>query len=113
YREYGVDPLERHFVSEVMTTGAVTVPAAMPVPEVQARYFGPGQKHRAYPVVDDGRLMGMVDREDLPPGVVQDDAQPVADLLQGIETPHALATENCRTVASRMEATRRKRVTGE
>ncbi|GAA3926635.1 chloride channel protein [Luteimonas lutimaris] len=102
YREYGVDPLERHFVSEVMTTEAVTVPAAMPVPEVQARYFGPGQKHRAYPVVDDGRLVGMIDREDLPPGVVQDEAQPVAELLQGIDAPHALATENCRTVASRM-----------
>src|SRR3546814_7722447 len=44
YREYGVDPLERHFVSEVMTADAVTIPADMPVPEVQARYFGAGQK---------------------------------------------------------------------
>ncbi|WP_417473827.1 chloride channel protein [Luteimonas mephitis] len=104
YREYGVDPLERHFVSEVMTGEVVAIPAAMPVPEVQARYFGAGQKHRAYPVVDGERLVGMIDRDDLPPGVVQDDAQPVAELLQGIAAPHALAQETCRAVASRMAA---------
>jgi H+/Cl- antiporter ClcA len=102
YREYGVDPLERHFVSEVMTGDVVAIPAAMPVPEVQARYFGIGQKHRAYPVVDGERLVGMIDRDDLPPDVVQDDAQPVVELLQGIVAPHALATETCRAVASRM-----------
>lgn len=104
YREYGVDPLERHFVSEVMTADAVTIPAGMPVPEVQARYFGADQKHRAYPVVDDGRLLGMIVRDDLPPDVVQDEAQPVAELLQGIPAPHALAQETCRAVASRMAA---------
>jgi H+/Cl- antiporter ClcA len=104
YREYGVDPLERHFVGEVMSGGVVAIPAAMPVPEVRARYFGPGQKHRAYPVVDGERLVGMVDRDDLPPEVVQDDAQPVAELLQGIVAPHALAQETCRAVASRMAA---------
>jgi H+/Cl- antiporter ClcA len=102
YREYGVDPLERHFVSEVMTGDVVAIPAAMPVPEVQSRYFGVGQKHRAYPVVDGGHLVGMIDRDDLPPDVVQDDAQPVVELLQGIVAPHALATETCRAVASRM-----------
>jgi chloride channel protein, CIC family len=104
YREYGVDPLERHFVSEVMTTTAIAIPATMPVPEVQVRYFGAGQKHRAYPVVDGERLVGMLDRDDLPPDVLQDDAQPVAELLQGIAVPHALAQETCRAVASRMAA---------
>jgi chloride channel protein, CIC family len=104
YREYGVDPLERHFVSEVMTTTAIAIQATLPVPEVQARYFGAGQKHRAYPVVDGERLVGMLDRDDLPPDVLQDDAQPVAELLQGIAVPHALAQETCRAVASRMAA---------
>ncbi|MFC3715697.1 chloride channel protein [Luteimonas soli] len=104
YREYGVDPLERHFVSEVMTADAVTIPASTPVPEVQARYFGVGQKHRAYPVVDEDRLVGMIDRDDLPPDVVQDETQPVGELLQGIAAPHALAQETCRAVASRMAA---------
>src|SRR3546814_2487954 len=38
YREYGVDPLERHFVSEVMTADAVTIPADMPVPDTLSEY---------------------------------------------------------------------------
>src|SRR3546814_13506681 len=87
-----------------MTADAVTIPADMPVPEVQARYFGAGQKHRAYPVVDDGHPLGMIVRDDLPPDVVQDEAQPVGELLQGITAPHALAEETCRAVASRMAA---------
>ena len=104
YREYGVDPLERHFVNEVMTSEVIAIPAAMPVPEVQARYFGATQKQRAYPVVDGDRLLGMLVRDELPPEVVQDPAQPVAELVQGIEVAYALASETCRAVASRMAA---------
>src|SRR3546814_9456213 len=95
YREYGVDPLERHFVSEVMTADAVTIPADMPVPEVQARYFGAGQKHRAYPVVDDGHLLGMIVRDDLPPDVVQDEAQPVGELLQDRKSTRLHSSHSC------------------
>jgi CBS domain-containing protein len=104
YREYGVDPLERHFVNEVMTGAVISIPAAMPVPEVQARYFGATQKQRAYPVVDGDRLLGMLVRDELPPEVVQDPVQPVAELLQGIAITYALANETCRAVASRMAA---------
>jgi len=104
YREYGIDPLERHIVNEVMTSTVIAIPAAMAVPDVQARYFGASQKQRAYPVVLEGRLLGMLDRDDLPPSVVQDPGQPVAELLQGIEVAYALANENCRMVASRMTA---------
>src|SRR3546814_1111850 len=46
----------------------------------------------------------MIVRDDLPPDVVQDEAQPVGELLQGITAPHALAEETCRAVASRMAA---------
>ena len=48
--------------------------------------------------------VGMLVREELPPEVVQDPAQPVAELLQGIEISYALANETCRAVASRMAA---------
>lgn len=102
YREYGVDPLERHFVNEVMTNEVIAISAAMPVPDVQARYFGIDQKQRAYPVIDGDRLLGVVERGDLPPAVVQDAGQPVAELLQGIPITYALANETCRAVASRM-----------
>src|SRR3546814_7507343 len=95
YREYGVDPLERHFVSEVMTADAVTIPAVIPVPEVHARYFGPRQNHRAYPVVDDGHLVGMIVRDALPPDAAQDDTQTVGEPMQGITAPHAQAEDTC------------------
>ncbi|CAJ3175620.1 voltage-gated chloride channel/CBS domain-containing protein [Burkholderia pseudomallei] len=62
YREYGVDPLERHYVDEVMTRSAVTIDADLSVEVVRARYFGATQAHRAYPVVRDGVLIGMLDR---------------------------------------------------
>ena len=87
-----------------MTSAVISIPAAMPVPQVQANYFGVGQKQRAYPVVDGERLLGMLARDELPPEVVQDPGQPVAELLQGIEISHAMANETCRAVASRMAA---------
>ena len=62
YREYGVDPLERHHVDEVMTREVKTIDADMSVREALATYFGATQTHRAYPVVRDGALIGMVDR---------------------------------------------------
>ncbi|WP_063533912.1 chloride channel protein [Burkholderia sp. MSMB1589WGS] len=68
YREYGVDPLERHYVDEVMTRGAVTIDADLSADIVRARYFGATQAHRAYPVVRDGVLIGMLDRATLDRG---------------------------------------------
>ncbi|MDR5806561.1 chloride channel protein [Caballeronia sp. LZ001] len=62
YREYGVDPMERHHVDEVMTREPRTIDADTPLREVLATYFGAGQAHRAYPVVRAGAVVGMVDR---------------------------------------------------
>ncbi|KVN32576.1 chloride channel protein [Burkholderia stagnalis] len=105
YREYGVDPLERHDVAEVMTRAAsiVTIDADTPLAEVDATFFGARQTHRAYPVVKDGRLLGVVDRALL-------DAQratfapdtPVARVLAGHAPAIALAHETCRLVATRL-----------
>jgi len=101
YREYGVDPLERSFVDQVMTRDVVAIPGDMPVSEARERFFGPGQSHRGYPVVEGRALLGMVRRDDLLAG----DGGVVRALLQKGTGPVALAGETCRSVASRMAAT--------
>lgn len=111
FREYGVDPLERHFVEEVMTRAIVSIPAEMTVAEVRSRFFGAAQRHRAYPVVGDGRLFGMVDREGVTRVGANEASQPIGGLFAaspGCE--HALATETCRAVAQRLAATGHERL---
>ena len=67
YREYGVDPLERHDIGEVMTPAdrLVAIDGAATLDAVESQYFGAKQTHRAYPVVQNGRLLGLVDRATL------------------------------------------------
>ncbi|MDY7802128.1 chloride channel protein [Burkholderia stagnalis] len=105
YREYGVDPLERHDVAEVMTRAAsiVTIDADTPLAEVDATFFGARQTHRAYPVVKDGRLLGVVDRAllDAQRATFSPDT-PVARVLAGHAPAIALAHETCRLVATRL-----------
>jgi H+/Cl- antiporter ClcA len=99
YREYGVDPLERHHVDEVMTRDVQTIDAALPLTDVLARYFGATQKHRAYPVVRDGVFVGMLDR------VALEDADTrltAGDLLRDGKRVHALPGEPCRLAATRL-----------
>ncbi|KGX71630.1 CBS domain protein [Burkholderia pseudomallei TSV28] len=128
YREYGVDPLERHYVDEVMTRSAVTIDADLSVEVVRARYFGATQAHRAYPVVRDGVLIGMLDRATLDgsPAAHDGDGQAddaraakmraadvqmtdmrvadmrVADVLPRRAPLFSLADETCRLVATRL-----------
>ncbi|KVN09696.1 chloride channel protein [Burkholderia stagnalis] len=105
YREYGVDPLERHDVAEVMTRAAsiVTIDADTPLTEVDATFFGARQTHRAYPVVKDGRLLGVVDRAllDAQRATFSPDT-PVACVLADHAPAIALAHETCRLVATRL-----------
>lgn len=97
WRETGVDPLERHSVAECMTRRVECIAADMTVGEALLRHFGPGQRHRAFPVVDGDRLLGMADREQL-------QAQPSHALCGQVcnETPVALPQESCRSVSTRM-----------
>lgn len=105
YREYGVDPLERHHVDEVMTRDVLTIDAATPLTDVLARHFGPHQVHRAYPVVRDGVLVGMLDRGAL--GTLNE-AQAGASIgealqrLQSAAPVFALPGEPCRLAATRL-----------
>jgi len=99
YREYGIDPLERHAVAEVMSTQVDTVDAGATAAEVLASHFGPGQRHRAFPVIKGGLLAGMLDREAL--GRLAPDAK-IGELYGVNPPPVAVAGETCRTVATRL-----------
>jgi CBS domain-containing protein len=99
YREYGIDPLERHSVAEVMTAQVQSVDADATVASVLASYFGPEQKHRAFPVTRDGLLVGMLDRDALD-GQAPD--KRVGQLFGINRPPVALAGETCRIVATRL-----------
>ncbi|MGO4327431.1 chloride channel protein [Cupriavidus sp. 2TAF22] len=65
YREYGVDPLERQHVADLMTTAVVSVDGDQPVSALWPRYFGEHAPHRAYPVLCGGRVAGMLERNAL------------------------------------------------
>jgi CBS domain-containing protein len=109
YREYGVDPLERHFVEEVMTHEVRTLDANQPVTEAMAVSFGHGQLHRAYPVLREGRLIGVIDRAILDSLGTRSPAARVGDACESPPLT-ALAGESCRTVATRMARHRVERL---
>ncbi|GGC60212.1 chloride channel protein [Undibacterium terreum] len=108
YREYGVDPLERQHVDEVMTQKLEVIPADLPADTALAHYFGAQQIHRCYPVVDkENRLVGMAERSSFTQ--LEDGSVTVSTLFNtdrsnvGVELlafPH----ETCRVVAARMAA---------
>ncbi|RQS93473.1 chloride channel protein [Burkholderia seminalis] len=105
YREYGVDPLERHDIGEVMTSAdrVVAIDGATTLATVESRYFGAKQTHRAYPVVQHGRLLGLVDRATLDARRAEADAEsPISDAFANRVPVVALAHETCRVVASRL-----------
>ncbi len=106
FREYGVDPLERHFVDEVMTRDVVTIPATQLVREAMADHFGPSQRHRAYPVTQGARLVGMLDRAMLAALPKEALDRPVSELLAANDSPGAFAVpgDTCRAAASRLAA---------
>jgi H+/Cl- antiporter ClcA len=102
YREYGVDPLERHHVDEVMTRDVQTIDAALAIDKAFEVYFGTSQSHRAYPVVRDGALVGVLDRAMLTNGRQGTTLNTVSDLF-GVNAPvMALPGETCRIVATRL-----------
>ncbi|OZI18649.1 chloride channel protein [Bordetella genomosp. 9] len=102
YREYGIDPLERHFVHEVMTAAVRTIDADVAPRVALDGYFGEGQTHRAYPVVRAGALLGMIDRDALLQGLADPAAHRMADLFGANVPIMALPGETCRTVANRL-----------
>lgn len=104
YREYSVDPQERAFVNEVMSTDVATISASAALNDVAARHFGAHQKHRSFPVVDEqGALIGMLDREALTAGLSKFGGEHLlATLFDSAAPCVALPTETCQRVGRRM-----------
>lgn len=99
WRETGVDPLERHAVQECMSRAVLSIDADARVDDALREHFGAAQAHRAYPVLDQGRLVGMVDRDTLLA------ASPLASCREACAIQplhHALPQESCRVAATRM-----------
>lgn len=61
FREYGVDPLERQHVSDLMSPDVIAIDGAMPVADALSRYCGDHDLCQAYPVTSEGRVLGMLD----------------------------------------------------
>ncbi|RDU96785.1 chloride channel protein [Trinickia dinghuensis] len=102
YREYSIDPLERHYVEEVMSRNVATIDAKTIVADVLNDHFGAHQKFRAFPVVDAaGALLGIVDRALLDRLAAQNIEAPVGTLFAGSVPEVALPGETCRNVAAR------------
>lgn len=62
-RHYGADPFTHVPVSDIMTTTVITLPRAATVGDARGRFAADG--HGAYPLVDEGRLVGIVARGDV------------------------------------------------
>jgi H+/Cl- antiporter ClcA/CBS domain-containing protein len=99
YREYGIDPLERHSVAEVMSADVQTVDAGATVAAVLASHFGAGQTHRGFPVTQGGLVVGVIGRDTLD-GRAPDTL--VGDLFGANPPLVALPGETCRAVATRL-----------
>jgi H+/Cl- antiporter ClcA len=106
YREYGVDPLERHYVDEVMTHNVDTIDATVTIRDALERYFGPTQQRRAWPVVRDGVVLGVVDRAMLDAVRSSNSSEAFGSTLGSLlswRLPDvALPEETCRQVATRL-----------
>jgi H+/Cl- antiporter ClcA/CBS domain-containing protein len=102
YREYGIDPLERHMVSEVMTRDLITIDGEASVADALASHFGKTQLHRAFPVLLGARFIGMVDRETLAQALGRQGTARVADVFGANVPAMALPDENCRIIATRL-----------
>ncbi|HEY3599894.1 MAG TPA: chloride channel protein [Paraburkholderia sp.] len=117
YREYGVDPLERHYVDEVMSRTVEAIDANVTLRDALAGYFGTTQTRRAYPVIRNEAVLGVVDRaalekiRDAGTSVGSDASATdtatdvldtrVVDILQDAPVV-ALRHETCRLIATRL-----------
>jgi len=93
YREYGIDPLERHSVEEVMTREVRSIDAAMPVTQALFEHFGEGQAHRAFPVLRNGAVIGVADRAMLAARSTRD---PIATRCRSRSTRWKTGSASCR-----------------
>jgi CBS domain-containing protein len=87
-----------------MTRTVIAVEGGLPAEEVIRTYFGASQAHRGYPVVLNGELLGLVDRELLSRIEPHSLQEGIAALFKDRRPEVAVPGETCRAVASRMAA---------
>jgi CBS domain-containing protein len=102
YREFGIDPLERHVVEDVMARDVQCIDGDMSATAALSGPFGPGQAHRAFPVVHEGQLIGVVDRSAIVTLQSHAPESTVAQACTSSALLFALRNESCRTVATRL-----------
>ncbi len=102
YREYGIDPMERHSVEELMTSAVVSIDAQALVADVLVTHFGDGQQHRAFPVLQNGALLGVVDRAALLETMERRGAHCMHEVFGANRPLVALPHETARVVAGRL-----------
>jgi CBS domain-containing protein len=89
-----------------MTAPVESIDAGMTVGETLQKFFGANQVRRAYPVVRDGAVIGVVDRALLERFCSEDTeaqrAMNLADVFGQTSPAFALASETCRLVATRL-----------
>src|SRR5205807_348200 len=104
FREYGVDPLEKSRVGEVMSRTVTTIPSSLPAGKILERFFTGASKHRGYPVLNPaGELLGVVTQSDLlgESYLESNESLTAFDLVKA-EPIVAYPEETCREAAERM-----------
>lgn len=104
FREYGVDPLERLRVGEIMTRKVISIPADMAHDELVRQFFTTRSHHRGYPVLSKGGgLAGVLTASDLLKAEQEENlAKRTALDLATRDVAVAYTTESCRVAAERM-----------
>jgi CBS domain-containing protein len=74
-------------VRDVMTTNVVVVPPDMDVEDTMAVITETRCRH--LPVMEEGRMVGLISSGDLTKWVTQDQARDIQDLIEYINGPHA------------------------
>lgn len=101
YREYSVDPLERQHIADLMVRDVQTIDGDTPIGMARENYFSANAPHRAYPVVKDGRLVGVLDQRLL--RAADDDAATCAQLFSSLRPDQVLVPSlTARAAAGRM-----------
>jgi H+/Cl- antiporter ClcA len=112
FREYSVNRLELTPVRDVMSTQLVTIRGDVTVRETAERYFGPDQKYRAYPVVDEhGALLNVITRQDVL-RLREEDPSGGKTLAEAMheEPVVAFPGESCQSVAIRAAVEKLERI---
>ena len=93
-----------------MTREVRSIDAALPVAQALFEFFGEGQAHRAFPVLQNGAVIGMADRAMLAAQGTRDPIATVGDACADVPLYFALPGDNCRSVATRLARHRIERL---